>query len=114
MEEMIMYIVAACLSLRSLLLPVCFCLAVGDGGAAAQLDDHLLTVMEGPLVSQLLEGASGIRQHSHPLARGRQEGGGKVATRQHHRLCLLALAWPHFRLVCNQQKKIELFKEIEN
>lgn len=81
-----------------------FCLGVGDGGATAQFDDHLLTVVEGTFVSQLLQGASGVCQHSHPLARSRKKGGGKVATRQHHRLCLLALAWPHFTLVCIQQR----------
>lgn len=103
---MITYRVPACLSLPSLRLPVRFRLAVGDGGATAQLDDHLLTVVEGPLVSQLLQGASGVRQHSHPLARSRKKGGGKVATRQHHGLCLLALPWPHLTLVCVQQTKI--------
>lgn len=101
---MIMYSVPACLSLPSLPLPVRFCLAVGDSGAAAQLDDHLLTVVEGPLVSQLLQGASGVRQHSHPLAGSRKEGGGKVATCQHHGLCLLALPWPHLTLICQQTK----------
>lgn len=101
-----MYSVPACLSLPSLRLPVPFGLAVGDSGATAQLDDHLLTVVEGPLVSQLLQGASGVRQHSHPLAGGRQEGGGKVAARQHHGLCLLALPWPHLTLVCVQQTRI--------
>lgn len=100
-----MYSVPACLSLPSLRLPAHFCLAVGDGGATAQLDDHLLTVVEGPLVSQLLQGASGVCQHSHPLARSRKKGGGKVAARQHHSLCLLALAWPHLTLICIRQTK---------
>lgn len=100
-----MYSVPACLPLPSLCLPVHLDLAVGDGGATAQLDDHLLTVVEGPLVPQLLQGASGVCQHSHPLARSRKKGGGKVETGQHHGLCLLALAWPHFTLVCWQQNK---------
>lgn len=102
---MIIYSVPARLSLPSLHLPVRVCLAVGDGGATAQLDDHLLTVVEGPFVSQLLQGASSVGQHPHPLAGGREEGGGEVATRQHHGLCLLALAWPHLALVCIQQTK---------
>lgn len=85
--------------------PSCpFSLAVGDGGAAAQLDNHLLAVVEGPLVSQLLQGAGSVRQHAHPLAGSRQEGGGKVAARQHHGLCLLTLAWPHLALLCVQKK----------
>lgn len=79
-------------------------LAVGDGGAAAQLDNHLLAVLESPLVSQFLQGASSVRQHAHPLARCRQEGGGKVAARQHHGLCLLTLAWSHLALLCRQKK----------
>lgn len=83
--------------------PSCpFSLAVGDSGAAAQLDNHLLAVMEGPLVSQFLQGASSIREHAHPLAGSRQEGGGKVAARQHHSLRLLTLAWPHLALLCRQ------------
>lgn len=44
-------------------------LAVGDSGAAAQFYDHLLAVVEGPLVSQLLQGAGSVGQHAHPLAR---------------------------------------------
>lgn len=79
-------------------------LAVGDRGAAAQLDNHLLAVVKGPLVSQLLQGASGVGQHAHPLAGSRQEGGGKVAARQHHSLRLLALARPHLALFCIQQQ----------
>lgn len=58
------YSVHACLSAP----PRAFSLAVGDSRAAAQLDDHLLAVVEGPLVSQLLQGAGRVRQHAHPLA----------------------------------------------
>lgn len=46
-------------------------LAVCDSGAAAQLDDHLLAVVEGALVPQLLQRAGGVGQHPHPLAGGR-------------------------------------------
>lgn len=102
------YSVCACLSVRPPPLPPhpsCpFPLAVGDGGAAAQLDNHLLAVMEGPFVSQLLQGAGSVRKHAHPLARSRQEGGGKVAAGQHHGLCLLALARPHLTLLCRQRE----------
>lgn len=75
-------------------------LAVGDGGAAAQFYDHLLAVVQGPLVSQLLQGASSVGQHAHPLARSRKKGRRKVATRQHHGLRLLPLARPHLTLLC--------------
>lgn len=80
--------------------PSCVSLAVSDGGSAAQLDDHLLAVVKGPLVSQLLQGASCVGQHAHPLARSRQKGGGKVAACQHHSLRLLPLAWPRLALLC--------------
>lgn len=83
-----------------------FSLAVGDGGAAAQLDDHLLAVVEGPLVSKLLQGAGRVRQHAHPLAGGRQKGGGKVAARQHHGLRLLPLAGPRLALLCTHTKDV--------
>lgn len=82
-----------------------FSLTVGDGGSAAQLDDHLLAVVKGPLVSQLLEGASCVCQHAHPLARSRQKGRRKVAARQHHSLRLLPLAGPRLALLCAQQHK---------
>lgn len=82
-----------------------FSLAVGDGGATAQLDDHLLAVVEGPLVSQLLQGARCICQHAHPLAGSRQKRGRKVAARQHHGLRLLPLARPRLALLCTQHHK---------
>lgn len=75
-------------------------LAVGDSGAAAQFYDHLLAVVEGPLVSQLLQGAGSVGQHAHPLARSRKKGRRKVAARQHHSLRLLPLARPHLTLLC--------------
>lgn len=77
-------------------------LAVGDGGAAAQFYDHLLAVVEGPLVSQLLQGAGSVGQHAHPLARSRKKGRRKVAARQHHSLRLLPLARPHLTLLCTR------------
>lgn len=83
--------------------PPSFCLAVGDSGTTAQLDDHLLAVVEGPLVSQLLQGAGCVRQHAHPLAGSRQKGGRKVTARQHHGLRLLSLAWPRLALFCGQK-----------
>lgn len=85
--------------------PSCVSLAVSDGGSAAQLDDHLLAVVKGPLVSQLLQGASCVGQHAHPLARSRQKRGGKVAACQHHSLRLLPLAWPRLALLCTQKNK---------
>lgn len=85
--------------------PPPFSLAVGDGGAAAQLDDHLLAVVEGPLVSELFQGAGCVGQHANPLARSRQKGGRKVAARQHHGLCLLPLAWPRLTLLCRHKHK---------
>lgn len=104
-SEMFLYTVSVCLSARPPTPgPLDVSLAVGDGSAAAQLDDHLLAVMEGPLVSQLLQGAGCICQHAHPLARSREEGGGKVAARQHHGLCLLPLAWPCLALLCTKKK----------
>lgn len=75
-------------------------LAVGDSGAAAQFYDHLLAVVEGPLVSQLLQGAGSVGQHAHPLARSRKKGRRKVAACQHHSLRLLPLARPHLTLLC--------------
>lgn len=94
------YIQCPCMSLSP---PLPFFLAVGDCGAAAQLDDHLLAVVEGPLVSQLLQGAGCVRQHAHPLARSRKKGGWKVAARQHHGLRLLPLAGPRLALLCMQK-----------
>lgn len=85
-------------------------LAVGDGGAAAQFDDHLLAVVEGPFVSQLLQGAGCISQHSHPLTRCRQEGGREVATCQHHRLGLLPLAGPRLALLCTKKHETSSVK----
>lgn len=99
-SEMFLYTVSVSQPLSPL---VVVSLAVGDGGAAAQLDDHLLAVVEGPLVSQLLQGAGCVRQHAHPLARSRQKGRGKVAACQHHGLCLLPLAWPRLALLCAQK-----------
>ena len=89
-------------------------LAVGDGGAAAQLDDHLLAVVEGPLVSQLLQGAGRVCQHAHPLAGSRQEGGWEVAARQHHGLRLLPLAWPRLALLCTQTHTIKKNKNAQD
>lgn len=59
MSEMVLYTVSMHVSQPLPSGP--FALAVGDCGATAQLDDHLLAVVEGPLVSQLLQGASRIR-----------------------------------------------------
>jgi len=102
LRDVSIYSVHTCLSAP----PQPFCsLAVGDSSAAAQLDDHLLAVVEGPLVSQLLQGAGSVCQHAHPLAGGRQEGGGKVAARQHHSLRLLPLARPRLALLCTQKHK---------
>lgn len=78
-------------------------LAVGDSCSAAQLDDHLLAVVEGSLVSQLLQGPGCVCQHAHPLAGSRQKGGRKVAASQHHGLRLLPLAGPRLALLCTQQ-----------
>lgn len=109
------YIQCPCMSLDPSSPPSSpFSLAVGDGGAAAQLDDHLLAVVEGPLVSQLFQGASRVRQHAHPLTGSRQEGGRKVAARQHHGLRLLPLAWPRLALLCTQKKKRKEKKTHEN
>lgn len=84
------------------------CLAVGDRGAAAQLDDHLLAVVQGPLVAQLFQGARRVRQHAHPLAGRRQEGGREVAARQHHGLRLLPLARPRLALLCERERKKQM------
>lgn len=86
-------------------LPFPLPLAVGDCCAAAQFYNHLLAVVEGPLVSQLLQGAGSISQHAHPLARSRKEGRRKVAARQHHGLRLFPLAGPRLALLCRQEKK---------
>lgn len=97
------YIQWPCTSLSSF--PSPFPLAVGDSSSAAQLDDHLLAVVEGSLVSQLLQGAGCVCQHAHPLAGSRQKGGRKVAARQHYGLRLLPLARPCLALLCTQQHK---------
>lgn len=95
------YIQWPCTSLSSV--PSFFSLAVGDSSSAAQLDDHLLAVVEGSLISQLLQGAGCVCQHAHPLAGSRQKGGRKVAARQHYSLRLLPLAGPCLTLLCTQQ-----------
>lgn len=51
----------------------------GDRGAAAQLDDHLLAVVQRAAVAQLLQRARRLRQHPHALPGGREEAGGQVA-----------------------------------
>lgn len=103
-RDVSIYSVHACLSAPPRL-PPSLSLAVGDGGAAAQLDDHLLAVVQGSLVSQLLQGAGRISQHAHPLAGSRQKGGRKVAARQHHSLRLLPLARSRLTLLCTHRKK---------
>lgn len=92
--------VLLCLPLSPFLLTVC------DGGATPQFDDHLLAVVERPLVSQLLQGAGCVGQHAYSLAGSRQEGRGEVATRQHDSLCLLPLARPRLTLLCTTQQTV--------
>lgn len=62
-----------------------------DGGAAAQLDDHLLAVVQRPAVAQLVQRAGRLGQHPHTLARARQEAGREVAAGQQQ--CLGVFPW---------------------
>lgn len=54
----------------------------GNGCAPTQLDNHLLAVVAGALVSHLLQGAGGLSQQDSSLARGGEEGEGQVAAGQ--------------------------------
>lgn len=77
-----------------------------DGGAAAQLDDHLLAVVQRPAVAQLVQRAGGLGQHPHALARARQEAGREVAAGKQQRLGVFPWGGVAFRLAnCRGQSQ---------
>lgn len=76
----------------------------GDGGAAPQLDDQLLAVVAGAPVARLLQGSGRLGQQHRPLARGGEEGEGKVAAGQQDGGGPLALAGPGVRLSCGNER----------
>lgn len=76
----------------------------GDGSAAPQLDDQLLAVVAGAPVARLLQGSGRLGQQHRPLARGGEEGEGKVAAGQQDGGGPLALAGPGVRLSCGNER----------
>ena len=75
-----------------------------DGGAASQLDNHLLAVVARAPVTHLLQGAGSLGQQHGPLARGGQEGEGEVAAGQEDGSGPLSLPGPGVRLFCGNQE----------
>lgn len=76
-----------------------------DGGATSQLDDHLLAVVGGAPVTHLLQGAGCLSQQHRPLARGGEEGEGKVAAGQQDGSGPLSLAGPGVHLSCEKRER---------
>lgn len=73
-------------------------LAGGDGGPAAQAQEHLLAVVQQPAVAELLERARRLGQHAHALPGRRQEAGRQVAGRQQQGLGALPPRRPWLQL----------------
>lgn len=74
-----------------------------DGGATAQLHNHLLAVTAGTAVTHLLQGAGSFSQQHCSLARGRQEREGKMAAGQQDGSSSLSLARPGVYLSCGNE-----------
>lgn len=76
----------------------------GDGSATPQLDNHLLAVVAGAPVACLLQGSGCLGQQHRPLARGGEEGEGKVAAGQQDGGGPLSLAGPGVQLSCGNEE----------
>lgn len=76
----------------------------GNGSATSELDNHLLAVTAGAPVAHLLQRAGGLSQQYSPLARGGEEGEGKVAAGQKDGGRPLSLARPGVHLSCGNEE----------
>lgn len=73
-------------------------LAGGHSGPAAQAHEHLLTIVQQPAVTELLERARRLGQHAHALPGRRQKAGRQVAGGQQQNLGLLPPRGPRLQL----------------
>lgn len=84
----------------------------GNGCAPTQLDNHLLAVVAGALVSHLLQGAGGLSQQDSSLARGGEEGEGQVAAGQQDGCGSLSLPRQGVQFTCAQSGGRKLMMKV--
>lgn len=75
-------------------------LARGNCSPTTQAHEHLLAIVQKPVITQLLKRASRLGQHAHALPGRRQEAGWQVAGGQEQSFSMLPPRGPRLQLRC--------------